>query len=96
MNDLIANILKEDINLYCNYAIAEANYILSLGKEFALVDIDLDIDDETFNRIIKELAANGMCLDQFLVEILKKQISELENKNEKTSKHTRNKKNRKN
>ena len=96
MNDCITNILRKDMNLYRSYARAEAKYILGLGEKFVLLDVDIDMDDKSFKKIIRRLAKEGMCLDEFVVEYLKEQFSKLENKDEKTSKHTRNKKNRKN
>ena len=63
MNNCLTNALRKDMNLYRKYARAEAKYILSLGKNFALMDIELDIDDITFNKFIEKLAKEGICLD---------------------------------
>ena len=95
MNDCITNILRKDMKLYRNYARAEAEYILSLGKKFVLVDVDIDIECSEFKKLIRMLAKERICLDELYVTYLKEHISELENSDEKTSKHTRNKKNRK-
>lgn len=91
MDNLIRDILRKDMNLYRKYDRAEASYVLKLKDDYELVDVDLNVDDETFEKFIKDLAQKNMCIDEWAKNVLTKMIEQKEKeKNEKISKYSKN------
>jgi hypothetical protein len=84
LNNRIIPFVKEDENYYYVDIRGDINRI---KKEDAsqLVEIELDLDDDTINAIDKIAKEKGLSIDEMFNIIIKKELEEYENKNTKNS-----------
>lgn len=91
MQEIVKYYLKDYDELLKKYKRAENKYYKKLGKKYSTISLELNLDDKIIKNLFISLARCEICLDDFLLCILKTEIIRKEMKKyEKTSKCSKN------
>lgn len=79
MEEIIKQYLDSDVKLIEKYKKAEERYYKKLGENYDTVQIDLGVfEAEEIKKLFRALANSEICLDDYLICILKQYIVENE------------------
>lgn len=79
MEEIIKQYLDSDVKLIEKYKKAEEIYYKKLGENYDTVQIDLGVfEAEEIKKLFRALANSEICLDDYLICILKQYIVENE------------------